>query len=74
MAAYYAFAHTYGSNTIDEHGDHIGTVMVFATRKERDAWVAEGTPYVNNSGARTPLLVKDRRDRRAIKRYGYFGF
>jgi hypothetical protein len=53
--AYYAFQHRYGSNMRDEAGDLIGTLRVFSSRLTRDAWVADGNPYLNNPGARTPV-------------------
>lgn len=38
---YYAFYHRYGINMRDERGFLIGTLHIFTSRKQRDAWVAD---------------------------------
>jgi hypothetical protein len=53
--AYYGFEHRYGSNMRDESGDLIGTLVVFPSRATRDAWIANGNPYLNDRGARSAV-------------------
>lgn len=65
---YYAIEHRYGANVGDEHGDHIGQVHAFASRVERDAWIAGGNPYVNDQGSRSALSTRGSwADRRALR-------
>jgi len=50
--AYYGFEHRYGATMHDSDGDRIGRLVIFPTKRGRDAWVEKGNPYFTNPGAR----------------------
>ena len=62
----YAIAHTYGHTTGDENGDHIGTLHIFGSRREAQAWTKRGNDF-DGPGSRDLLFTRKRLDRRFIK-------
>ena len=57
---FYAFNHRYGINTTDTHGERIGSLAIFESKKERDEWVADD-PYSNGNPCREALTGKEGR-------------
>jgi hypothetical protein len=56
--SFYGFEHRYGANMRDSDGDLIGKLVIFKTRKARDAWVNGGNPYITQPGYRTEIKSK----------------
>lgn len=79
MKHYYGIYRAYGmadNGWPDGDGDGGGlgdVVCRFATKAERDTWVAEGPAYTTDAGSRDPLRAGSRTVRRVLAApYDYF--
>lgn len=65
---FYAFEHAFGVQVADRRGWSLGRVVGFASRAERDAWVAaRRTEYSTQPGWREPISSTAREVRWALR-------
>jgi hypothetical protein len=64
---YYGFEAAYGPDAFS-NGYRIGSWHGWHSRAARDAWVAEGSPYVDQAGAREAVPSSDPELRRLLAR------
>jgi len=56
--SYYAFAHSYGADTVRSGDAATGTLHIFHDKQMRDKWVEGGPAYRGESGFRTKMKAE----------------
>jgi hypothetical protein len=63
---FYAIEHAYGAMTVNNAGQRADRVLEFTSRRLRDAWVDDGTPYTSAPGYRSKVGAREPIVRRAV--------